>query len=57
MRTWTTGSAVCVIGPDLAEDLFGNTNVVGNTLAHRRPQVQDRRRAGKQRHVDGRQFG
>ncbi|MGN0795208.1 MAG: ABC transporter permease [Aristaeellaceae bacterium] len=25
-------SAVCVIGPDLAEDLFGNTNVVGNTL-------------------------
>ena len=24
-------SAVCVIGPDLAEDLFGNTNVVGNT--------------------------
>ena len=24
--------AVCVIGPDLAEDLFGNTNVVGNTL-------------------------
>ena len=69
-------SAVCVIGPDLAEDLFGNTNVVSNTLhidvpllsntptilnlrpsAHRRPQVQDRRRAGKQRHVDGRQFG
>ena len=25
-------SAVCVIGPDLAEDLFGNTNVVDNTL-------------------------
>lgn len=25
-------SAVCVIGQDLAEDLFGNTNVVGNTL-------------------------
>ena len=25
-------SAVCVIGVDLAEDLFGNTNVVGNTL-------------------------
>lgn len=25
-------SAVCVIGPDLAEDLYGNTNVVGNTL-------------------------
>ena len=25
-------SAVCVIGPDLADDLFGNTNVVGNTL-------------------------
>ncbi len=25
-------SAVCVIGPDLAEDLFGNTDVVGNTL-------------------------
>ncbi len=25
-------SAVCVIGPDLAEDLFGNTNVVGNTI-------------------------
>lgn len=25
-------SAVCVIGPDLAEELFGNTNVVGNTL-------------------------
>ena len=25
-------SAVCVIGPDLAEDIFGNTNVVGNTL-------------------------
>ena len=25
-------SAVCVIGPDLAEDLFGNTSVVGNTL-------------------------
>ena len=25
-------SAVCVIGPGLAEDLFGNTNVVGNTL-------------------------
>ena len=25
-------SAVCVIGPDLAEDLFGNTNVVGNTV-------------------------
>ena len=25
-------SAVCVIGPELAEDLFGNTNVVGNTL-------------------------
>ena len=25
-------SAVCVIGPDLAEDLFGNTNVVGNTM-------------------------
>ena len=25
-------STVCVIGPDLAEDLFGNTNVVGNTL-------------------------
>ena len=25
-------SAVCVIGPDLAEDLFANTNVVGNTL-------------------------
>ena len=25
-------SAVCVIGPDLAEDLFGTTNVVGNTL-------------------------
>ena len=25
-------SAVCVIGPDLAEDLFGNTNVVGNSL-------------------------
>ncbi|MCI7704019.1 MAG: ABC transporter permease [Clostridiales bacterium] len=25
-------SAVCVIGPDLAENLFGNTNVVGNTL-------------------------
>ena len=25
-------SAVCVIGPDLAEDLFGTTNVVGNTV-------------------------
>ena len=25
-------SAVCVIGSDLAEELFGNTNVVGNTL-------------------------
>ena len=25
-------SAVCVIGVDLAEDLYGNTNVVGNTL-------------------------
>ena len=25
-------SAVCVIGPDLAEELFGNTNVVGNTM-------------------------
>lgn len=25
-------SAVCVIGVDLAEDLFGNTNVVGNTV-------------------------
>jgi len=25
-------SAVCVIGPDLAEDLFGNTDVVGNTV-------------------------
>ena len=25
-------SAVCVVGPDLAEDLFGNTNVVGNTV-------------------------
>ena len=25
-------SAVCVVGPDLAEDLFGNTNVVGNTI-------------------------
>ena len=25
-------SAVCVIGPDLAEDLFGNTDVVGNEL-------------------------
>ena len=25
-------SAVCVIGPDLAEELFGNTNVVGNTI-------------------------
>ena len=25
-------SAVCVIGPDLAEDLFGNTSVVGNTI-------------------------
>ncbi|MEE0298086.1 MAG: ABC transporter permease, partial [Christensenellales bacterium] len=25
-------SAVCVIGPELAEDLFGTTNVVGNTL-------------------------
>ncbi|MBR3794906.1 MAG: ABC transporter permease [Clostridia bacterium] len=25
-------SAVCVIGPDLAEDLFGNKNVVGNTM-------------------------
>ncbi len=25
-------SAVCVIGPDLAQDLFGNTNVVGNTV-------------------------
>lgn len=25
-------SAVCVIGVDLAEDLFGNTDVVGNTL-------------------------
>lgn len=25
-------SAVCVIGADLAEDLFGNTKVVGNTL-------------------------
>ena len=28
----TNRSAVCVIGPDLAEDLFGNTNVVGNTV-------------------------
>ena len=28
----TNRSAVCVIGVDLAEDLFGNTNVVGNTL-------------------------
>ena len=25
-------SAVCVIGVDLAQDLFGNTNVVGNTV-------------------------
>ena len=25
-------SAVCVVGQDLAMDLFGNTNVVGNTL-------------------------
>ena len=25
-------SAVCVIGTELAQDLFGNTNVVGNTL-------------------------
>ncbi|MBQ2833072.1 MAG: ABC transporter permease [Clostridia bacterium] len=25
-------SAVCVIGQELAEDLYGNTNVVGNTL-------------------------
>ncbi len=25
-------SAVCVIGPELAEDLFGTTQVVGNTL-------------------------
>ena len=25
-------SAVCVIGPDLAEDLFGTTSVVGNTV-------------------------
>lgn len=25
-------SAVCVIGPDLAESLFGNTDVVGNTV-------------------------
>ena len=25
-------SPVCVIGPDLAEDLFGNTDVVGNML-------------------------
>ena len=25
-------SAVCVIGVDLAEDLFGNTNVVGNSV-------------------------
>ena len=28
----TNRSAVCVIGVDLAEDLYGNTNVVGNTL-------------------------
>ena len=25
-------SAVCVVGADIATDLFGNTNVVGNTL-------------------------
>ena len=25
-------SAVCVIGPELAQDLFGNTNVTGNTI-------------------------
>ena len=25
-------SAVCIVGQELAEDLFGNTNVVGNTL-------------------------
>lgn len=50
-------SAVCVIGPGSGGRSLRQHECGRQHTAHRRPQVQDRRRAGKQRHVDGRQFG